>query len=162
MLEGIQSYQWHHLSLLYIPNMNCKRSNFKISIQANSGQPRRLSYLNHFNKIIVAMFALWPFEPKIILITNIFFWDEELSGSTEVPGQWPGGCASDHRHHGPHPHLLPPPRQVWVVPRSLFKQHREWTVLWFETCFILMCMYFYITLHYIILCSVPLLSTLPC
>ena len=51
--------------------------------------------------------------------------DEECCGTPEVPGQRAGGGAGDHRHHGPHPHLLPPPGQVRVVPRPLCKQHSE-------------------------------------
>ena len=50
-----------------------------------------------------------------------------------MAGQRAGGGAGDHRDHAPHPHLLSPPRQVRVVPRSLLKQHCELIFLCFKS-----------------------------
>ena len=52
-----------------------------------------------------------------------------ISGCDASPGQRAGGGAGDRAHHDPHPHLLPLPRQVRVVPRPLQQQHGEYTTL---------------------------------
>ena len=52
-----------------------------------------------------------------------------ISGCDASPGQRAGGGAGDRAHHDPHPHLLPLPRQVRVVPRPIQQQHGEYTTL---------------------------------